>query len=65
MAGNKGKKGKDCEDCPHYHKGECRYGTNCEKPHRCVICHSTDHGARDCPHLRQAKGTKALKDYMT
>ena len=64
LSNNKGKTGKACEDCPHHQKGECRYHGNCEKPHRCVICHSTDHGAKDCPQLRQSKEKKIFEPYM-
>jgi len=46
--------------CGHFQKGLCRFGTDCKDPHRCLICNSSKHGAKDCPELHKARGQKLL-----
>ena len=46
--------------CGHFQKGLCRFGRDCKDPHRCLICNSSKHGAKDCPELHKARGQKLL-----
>ena len=47
--------------CPHHNKGECSFGSKCEKPHECVLCgKKRDHGAVDCSQWNSEKAKKLL-----
>ena len=46
--------GGEAQHCYAYQSGSCHRGNLCTWPHKCLICHSYEHGANNCDRWRQS-----------